>query len=88
MTNELLQYADLCWHLPLLCCCTVYMRSLVLSGVYAASNLAQLPAAQLQQLRLFVGTRDNPISSAANIFDPQVLPLGHLTSLTMLECIE
>jgi hypothetical protein len=63
--------------LPLLlcCCCPVYMRRLILSNIYTAGSLAKLPAAQLQQLRF-------------NVIDAQELPLGHLTNVTLLECIE
>jgi hypothetical protein len=52
--------------------------------VYRAEGLSQLPAAQLQQLHLLVGGGGD--MNDGNPFDPQVLPLGHLTGVTLLEC--
>jgi hypothetical protein len=72
--------------LLLLCCCLVYICRLDLSNVHTADSLAQLPVAQLQQLRLSVNCQDIP-DLHGSIFD-QALPLGHLTSVTLLECTE
>ncbi|WIA42894.1 hypothetical protein OEZ86_008809 [Tetradesmus obliquus] len=61
------------------------LTRLDLSGVYDAARLTQLQAAQLLQLKLFVGGGYDPMTEF-NPHDGQQLPLGHLTSVTLLDC--
>jgi hypothetical protein len=61
------------------------LSRLSLSGVYHAAGLKQLPAAQLCELRLYVGVGVDMLDSD-NPLDRQEMPLGHLTGVTMLEC--
>jgi hypothetical protein len=65
-----------------------FLYRLNLSGVYNAYGLSQLPAAQLQQLHLFVGGAGGGIYPSSNPYGCQQLPLGHLTALTFLDCNE
>ncbi|WIA22432.1 hypothetical protein OEZ85_004734 [Tetradesmus obliquus] len=62
------------------------LTRLNLEGVYGAACLAQLPAAQLLHLELFVGGGGDDTGYGSNPFDGQQLPLGHLTAVTLLDC--